>query len=124
MTRVGVWIAVAAAVLSLSGAGGVLAAGSNSIVISQRYGGGGNNAADFTTGPPAPRNSANAAAPCGVVTPTSPTVSGDPATADSGSTVLLTAHVTPGANPASTGLAVTGDLTQIGGSASQAFFDD
>src|SRR5205085_753853 len=36
----------------------------------------------------------------------------------------LTVAVTPGANPASTGLIVTANLTSIGGSASQQFFDD
>jgi hypothetical protein len=39
-------------------------------------------------------------------------------------TTLLTVNVTPGNNPVSTGLAVTGDLTAIGGSATQAFVDD
>src|SRR5207247_6089033 len=32
--------------------------------------------------------------------------------------------VTPGTNPSSTGLMVTGDLSPIGGPASQPFFDD
>uniref|UniRef100_Q01TW4 LTD domain-containing protein n=1 Tax=Solibacter usitatus (strain Ellin6076) TaxID=234267 RepID=Q01TW4_SOLUE len=41
-----------------------------------------------------------------------------------GSTTLLKVTVAPGANPTSTGLAVSADLTAIGGSASQAFFDD
>ena len=84
------------------------------------------NAADFATGAPAPRNSATAAAPCGAVTPTPPTVAGaaSPSSVDSGATTLLTARVTPGANPASTGLAVTGDLSSIGGSSAQDFFDD
>src|SRR5215216_1662469 len=36
----------------------------------------------------------------------------------------LTVTVTPGANPTSTGLSVTADLSTIGGSASQQFFDD
>ncbi|HTQ30818.1 MAG TPA: DNRLRE domain-containing protein [Opitutaceae bacterium] len=56
-------------------------------------------------------------------TPTNP---GGVASADStsvipGQNVLLTVTVTPGTNPASTGLAVTGDLSSIGGSATQAF---
>jgi predicted extracellular nuclease len=38
--------------------------------------------------------------------------------------VLLTATVAPGANPASTSLAVRGDLTAIGGAATQPFFND
>ncbi len=59
-------------------------------------------------------------------TPTNPTGTGA-ATPNSGlvgSTTLLTVDVIPGANPASTGLTVTGDLTGIGGSATQTFYDD
>ncbi len=41
-----------------------------------------------------------------------------------GETSTLTVSVTPGANPTSTGLAVTADLSSIGGSATQQFFDD
>lgn len=37
---------------------------------------------------------------------------------------LLTVAVTPGSNPASTGLTVTGNLSAIGGSSSQTFFDN
>lgn len=41
-----------------------------------------------------------------------------------GGSSTLTVTVTPGANPASSGLTVTADLSAIGGSASQQFFDD
>ena len=41
-----------------------------------------------------------------------------------GDTTLLTVDVTPGANPTSSGLTVTADLTEIGGPASQRMFDD
>ncbi len=41
-----------------------------------------------------------------------------------GESSTLTVTVTPGENPASTGLAVTADLSTIGGSANQQFFDD
>ncbi|HEX4521280.1 MAG TPA: endonuclease/exonuclease/phosphatase family protein [Gaiellaceae bacterium] len=89
------------------------------------------NAADFTSasspGGPAPRNASATPAPCGGSSgPTSPTVSGSaaPSTVDSGSSALLTARVTPGTNPASTGLVVTGDLSSIGGAVAQTFFDD
>ncbi len=59
-------------------------------------------------------------------TPTNPTVAGNatPDTVLTGSTTLLTATVTPGANPTSTGLAVKGNLTSIGGSSTQPFYDD
>ena len=58
--------------------------------------------------------------------PTPPSVDGaaSPDVVSPGDTTLLTATVTPGANPASTGLTVTGDLSEIGGSAIQMFFDD
>jgi endonuclease G len=41
-----------------------------------------------------------------------------------GASSTLTVAVTPGTNPSSTGLTVTADLSAIGGSASQQFFDD
>lgn len=62
----------------------------------------------------------------GVVTPTDPTGSGlaNPNSVLPGQSSLLTVTVNPGANPASTGLAVTADLTTIGGLASQTLFDN
>jgi len=47
-----------------------------------------------------------------------------PSTVVQGSSTLLTVTVTPGTNPTSSGLVVKGDLTSIGGSAVQMFFDD
>lgn len=47
-----------------------------------------------------------------------------PSTVAAGTNALLTVAVTPASNPASTGLAVSADLTSIGGSATQAFVDD
>ena len=44
-----------------------------------------------------------------------------PSSVPAGGTTQLTVNVTPGANPASTGLSVTGDLSSIGGSSVQAF---
>jgi predicted extracellular nuclease len=41
-----------------------------------------------------------------------------------GESTLLTVTVTPGTDPTSTGLTVSVDLSSIGGSATQAFFDD
>jgi uncharacterized protein len=73
------------------------------------------NSADFTAGTPDPRNSAYPFAAVGMASPSAVTP-GDP--------VLLTVAVTPGTNPTSTGLAVSCDLSSIGGSATQAFFDD
>ncbi len=59
--------------------------------------------------------------------PTNPTGVGaaDPSAVVIGYTLpVLTVAVTPGSNPPSTGLAVTCDLSAIGGSATQALFDD
>lgn len=47
-----------------------------------------------------------------------------PAAASAGDTILLVGIVTPGRNPDSTGIQVTGNLSAIGGSATQMFFDD
>ncbi len=62
---------------------------------------------------------------------TSPTVAGAitaiaPAASPyiNGDTVRFTATVTPGANPSSTGLAVTANLSGVGGSATQTMYDD
>ena len=62
----------------------------------------------------------------GVGTATDPTGAGvaSPNSALPGEVSTLTVTVTPGTNPASTGLAVTADLSSIGGSATQQFFDD
>ncbi|HVG20250.1 MAG TPA: Ig-like domain repeat protein [Blastocatellia bacterium] len=83
-----------------------------------------NNAADFTAVAPNPRNSTSPALACD--TPTNPTGVGaaTPNTVTPGGSSLLTVTVTPGTMPTSTGLAVTGDLSPIGGSANQQFFND
>ena len=52
------------------------------------------------------------------------TGSANPASVTAGRSTLLTARVTPGTNPPSTGIAVTADLTAIGGPAAQPLFDD
>jgi DNA/RNA endonuclease G (NUC1) len=55
--------------------------------------------------------------------PTNPSGTGtaSPSSVLPGASSLLTVNVTPGTNPASTGLAVVADLSSIGGSASQSF---
>jgi DNA/RNA endonuclease G (NUC1) len=59
-------------------------------------------------------------------TPTSPTVTGtaNPNPVQLGGSTLLTAMVTPGTNPASSGITVKGNLSSIGGSSSEPFFDN
>src|SRR5207244_11900042 len=61
-----------------------------------------------------------------VISPTARTASGkaSPSTVAPGGQTTLTVNVTPGANPSSSGIAVTGDLSGIGGNASQTFYDD
>lgn len=86
-----------------------------------------NNSADFTVVAPAPRNTASAFNVCAASTdPTDPVAIGSasPAALADGDTTLLTVTVTPGRNPDSSGIAVVGDLTAIGGAAAQAFRDD
>jgi len=58
--------------------------------------------------------------------PSNPSGTGtaNPDLVDIGESTLLTVAVTPGENPPSTGLAVSCDLSTIGGSATQAFSDD
>src|SRR6266498_3525941 len=58
--------------------------------------------------------------------PTNPSGVGaaSPSTLFAGDSTLLTVAVTPGTNPTSTGLVVSCDLSSIGGSASQTFYDD
>jgi predicted extracellular nuclease len=84
-----------------------------------------NNAADFDpAAAPTPRNTASPFHSCSG--PTNPTGVGtaSPNTLFAGDPTLLTVAVTLGANPPCTGLTVTCDLSTIGGSATQAFFDD
>jgi len=76
------------------------------------------NTADFITGAPNPRNT-----PVGTTNP-SGAGAANPASVIQGGTTLLTVLVTPGSNPSSTGIVVTGNLSSIGGSATEPFFDD
>ncbi|HEY3028293.1 MAG TPA: DNA/RNA non-specific endonuclease, partial [Pyrinomonadaceae bacterium] len=59
-----------------------------------------------------------------VPTPPSGTGAANPSSVQAGNSSLLTVNVTPGSNPTSTGLGVTGDLSSIGGSSTQQFYDD
>ena len=74
-----------------------------------------NNLNDFDIGAPNPHNSVFPFAAVGLATP---------AIVLSGDIALLTVTVTPGTNPGSTGITVWCDLHLIGGSATQALFDD
>jgi len=86
-----------------------------------------NNSADFAVGTPTPRNSASPLNVCGgAPAPTAPklTAAASPASVVTGETTLLTATIVPGANPTSSGLNATVDLSGLGGSATQALYDD
>ncbi|HKP18345.1 MAG TPA: lamin tail domain-containing protein [Gaiellaceae bacterium] len=80
------------------------------------------NSADFSAGAPTPRNTSSTANACGGGI--SGTGAADPSVVAPGGTTLLAVTVTPGTSPASTGITVVGDLTAIGGSSTQSFFDD
>jgi predicted extracellular nuclease len=83
-----------------------------------------NNAADFSAGAPTPRNTASPFHFCSGPTNPSGVGAANPASVPAGDSTLLTVAVTPGANPLSTGLSVTANLSAIGGSAIQPLFDD
>ena len=85
-----------------------------------------NNNTDFATAAAAPRNSASPVNACGGGTPTPPSGTGaaNPASVSAGAATLLTVTVTEGTNPASAIQSVTADLSAIGGSAAQTFYDD
>ena len=78
------------------------------------------NSADFKVGAPNPHNSSFGNTTTGL----SATGQAAPSTVTSGNPVLLTVTVTPATSPVSTGITVTGDLSAIGGSATQTFYDD
>ncbi len=83
-----------------------------------------NNAADFAAAAPSPRNKTSPFTDC--TGPLNPVAYGlaTPNVLEAGNNVSLTVSIYPGLNPPSTGLAVTCDLTPIGGVAAQAFYDD
>ncbi|MGI8788787.1 MAG: DNA/RNA non-specific endonuclease [Pyrinomonadaceae bacterium] len=84
-----------------------------------------NNSNDFSTlNPSAPRNAASSPNVCNGTVNLSATGAANPNTVNAGAATLLTVTVTPAANPTSTGIGVTGNLTAIGGSAAQTFFDN
>jgi endonuclease G len=83
------------------------------------------NAGNFSVGAPSPRNTATTPAPCGTPsTNLTGTLSTDPSSGAAGQAIVFTATVTPGTNPASTGITVTGNFSSIGGPSSQPFVQD
>lgn len=82
--------------------------------------GGERNTSTYGRGAPTP-GAGNSCVPVGPQTSPTGAGSASPNALTAGSTTLLTVTVTPGANPASTGLAVTANLSAIGGPAAQSF---
>lgn len=84
------------------------------------------NSNDFSNlNPSAPRNASSAPSPCGGGGTTLLVGGGaNPSTVTPGATTLFSVSVFPATTPPSTGIAVTGNLSAIGGAASQQFFDD
>ena len=86
-----------------------------------------NNNTDFKALAPAPHNTATPLAACPPSTTSAPptvTSLATPASAFTGDPILLTETVIPGTLPASTGIQVSGNLSTIGGSSTQSFYDD
>ena len=77
-----------------------------------------NNSADFSLGTPNPRNTSTQ------IGGLQASIAANPSTVIPGNNVLFTVTVIPATNPPSTGITVVGNLSTIGGSAAQAFFDN
>lgn len=127
----GLTLAVNSGVVSLYvTTGGSAAAGGGTLyAYTDSTGYNGTVSGTATTIATAPANTAFrgvAFAPTSGTAATAPTGTGAamPNVANLGDTTLLTVSVTPAANPPSTGLSVTADLSAIGGSATQPFYDD
>jgi endonuclease G len=76
------------------------------------------NANDIVTGSPTPRNSSTPVHDC---TSLSAYGTANPSSVLQGGSTTLTVYVAAGQNPDSSGVTVTADLSQIGGSATQSF---
>ncbi len=85
-----------------------------------------NNSADFSNvNPSAPKNSASSPDQCaGGGSTILANGAASPSTVAPNASTLLTVSVFPATTPPSTGITVSGNLTNIGGSASQQFFDN
>ena len=83
-----------------------------------------NNNADFAIGAPTPRNTASPASTCNLGAILQAGIQASPNVVSPGGNMLLTVTVIPATTPPSTGITVMGNLAQIGGAASQTFFDN
>ncbi len=83
-----------------------------------------NNAADFSIVTPSPRNMASPLGSCDLGSILQVSGSANPGTLAPGATTLMTVTVIPAITPPSTGITVVGNLSPVGGSATQTFFDN
>jgi predicted extracellular nuclease len=83
-----------------------------------------NNGADFAAVTPVPRNSATTAHDCRWTDLAAVAAANPAAGLFAGSSSLLTVAVTPGTFPTSTGVAVSANLTAVGGATAQVLHDD
>lgn len=83
-----------------------------------------NNFNDFELGAPAPRNTASPTSACETGGVLAANGNAEPNVVLPGTHTLIRITVFPATTPKSTGVAVTGDFTQIGGSATQQLFDN
>jgi Big-like domain-containing protein/lamin tail-like protein/Calx-beta domain-containing protein len=82
-----------------------------------------NNGFDFSVDIPIPRNSLNANS-CAAAGTLFASGAANPSSIDPGGSSLLAVSVTPATGPNSTGISVAGNLSSIGGSTTQQFYDD
>ncbi len=83
------------------------------------------NGADFSIQAPAPRNTATTTNVCTGGNPTISAIgSANPNSLSPGASTIFKVSVSPATTPPSTGITVVGNLTNVGGSASQTFYDD
>lgn len=82
------------------------------------------NSSDFTISTPSPRNTSSPTNICNLSSTLQAGGSVTPNTTTPGGVVLFRVIVHPATSPPSTGISVSANLTSIGGSASQSFFDD
>jgi DNA/RNA endonuclease G (NUC1) len=83
-----------------------------------------NNVADFSIVTPSPRNMASPLGSCDLGSILQVSGSANPGTLAPGATTLMTVTVIPAITPPSTGITVVGNLSVVGGSATQTFFDN
>ena len=83
-----------------------------------------NNQLDFSIAGPAPRNSSASAQTCNLGASLQAGITASPNVVVTGGNTLIRVPVIPATTPPSTGVIVTGNLSDIGGPSSQQFFDD